>query len=375
MTTLSLHGIRIGVTSKRKGRELVAALERRGADVLHGPTLGGDEPVPVEEVAADTELVLDEQPDWIVASTGVGMRFWAEAAEEAGHLEALRAAARRARCVARGPKAVGGLQALGATPVWSSQAQTDADVAGWLARRVLPGEVVVLQLHGGAVPAPFVPVSEAGADLLSVATYQHCPPEEVEPALELIDAVAAGDLDVVVLTSPGAARNLVGLAREHRPDTAETMMEALRTRVATAVIGPVTASALEEEGLPVWLTPNRPRTGDLLRSLDAWALRREEASCVPPRLRLLPGSHAVQPPTGEDVELGERGYAVLAALARRPGMVCSPEQLLAEAWGHEAPTDASAVKHHVSRLRRKLRSRGVEIRTIRGVGYRLEGVE
>jgi uroporphyrinogen-III synthase len=73
------------------------------------------------------------------------------------------------------------------------------------------------------------------------------------------------------------------------------------------------------------------------------------------------------------VTLGERGYAVPAALARRPGVVVEPSQLLAEVWGHGAPHDESAIKHQVARLRRKLAGTGVDIRTVRRVGYRLEG--
>jgi uroporphyrinogen-III synthase len=372
---VSLDGIRVGVTAHRKGRELAAALERRGAEVVHGPTLAGDVPVGSDEILADTAAVLDARPDWLVASTGVGVRLWAEAAEEHGRLTDLRAAADRARCVARGAKAVGGLHALGATPVWTSTAQTDADVAGWLAKRALPGDVVAWQLHGAAVPRTFDPVVEAGADVLSVVTYRHALPEDLAPALELIDAIVAGRVDVVALTSPGAARNLLRIARDLRPEIADALVEALRSHVATAVIGPVTSSALAEEGIPSWITPVRWRTGELLRSLEAWVLRREDVGAAPPRLQLLPGTQSVRTPSGDEVELGERGYAVLAALARRPGVVCSPEQLLAEAWGHAAPDDPSAVKHHVARLRRKLAPGDVDIRTVRGVGYRLEGVE
>jgi uroporphyrinogen-III synthase len=372
---VSLDGIRVGVTAHRKGRELAAALERRGAEVIHGPTLAGDVPVGGDEILADTAAVLDAGPDWLVASTGVGVRLWAEAAEEHGRLTDLRAAADRARCVARGAKAVGGLHALGATPVWTSTAQTDADVAGWLAKRALPGDVVAWQLHGAAVQRTFDPVVEAGADVLSVVTYRHALPDDLAPALELIHAIVGGRLDVVALTSPGAARNLLRIARDHRPEIAGALVEALRSHVATAVIGPVTSSALAEEGIPSWITPVRSRTGELLRSLEAWVLRRDDVGAAPPRLQLLPGTQSVRTPSGEEVELGERGYAVLAALARRPGVVCSPEQLLAEAWGHAAPDDPSAVKHHVARLRRKLTPRDVDIRTVRGVGYRLEGVE
>ena len=56
---MTLHGIRIGVTAHRKGRGLVAALERRGAEVLHGPTLAGDAPVPVARSSPTPREVVD----------------------------------------------------------------------------------------------------------------------------------------------------------------------------------------------------------------------------------------------------------------------------------------------------------------------------
>lgn len=340
--------------------------------MLHAPTIAGDVPVPEDEIRADTAAVLDARPDWLVASTGVGMRLWAGSAEAAGHLEELTAMAGRARCVARGPKAVGGLATLGVRAVWSSARQTDVDVAGWLAGRVLPDEVVAIQLHGAAVTSTFAPVEAAGAELVSVATYRHALPDDLGPAERLVEDIAAHRVDAVVLTSPGAARNLVRIADQADPGTRAAFATAFDDHVATAVIGPVTASALEESGIPVWFTPRRWRTGDLLRSLERWAERRVTWPDQRPRLRLLPDEDAVLTPGGTTVALGPRSYAVLAALARRPGVVCPPQQLLSEAWGFDAPADASAIKHQIARLRRKLTGSGVEIHTVRGVGYRLE---
>lgn len=368
---MSLDGLRIGVTSHRKAPELITALERAGARVHHGATVGGDVPVPDREIVADTDAILDASPHWIVASTGVGMRLWAHAASAHGRLDDLKDAAARARCVARGPKATGGLQAIGVRPVWSSQRQTDADVASWLAAHVVAGDVVAVQLHGSAAtPAAFAAV---GADVLSVATYRHEMPTDPAPARALLAKILDGDVDVVVFTSPGAARNLVAIAAQQGAEDA--VIEALQTRVATAVIGPVTASALEEHGVPAWITPTRHRTGDLLRTLGTWAARRRDGVEVRPALKLLSSTSAVRTSTGVQVDLGERGFAVLAVLARRPGVVCTPQQLLAEAWGHGLPADPSAIKHHIARLRRKLDGTGVQIQTVRGAGYRLEATE
>ena len=79
-----LAGFRIGVTSDRRSADLIAAFERRGAEVLHAPTL---RIVPAQEDARlieDTKTVIDTRPDVLLATTAYGMRGWFEAADAAG---------------------------------------------------------------------------------------------------------------------------------------------------------------------------------------------------------------------------------------------------------------------------------------------------
>jgi DNA-binding response OmpR family regulator len=74
---------------------------------------------------------------------------------------------------------------------------------------------------------------------------------------------------------------------------------------------------------------------------------------------------------GAEVQLGDRGLALLAALARNEGQVVSKQRLLDLVWGAEA-ADENLVEVHISSLRRRLGpgAAGV-IRTVRGVGYML----
>jgi DNA-binding response OmpR family regulator len=73
---------------------------------------------------------------------------------------------------------------------------------------------------------------------------------------------------------------------------------------------------------------------------------------------------------GEDVHLTVTEFDLLAHLARRPGVVCSREQLLADVWGYADGTGPRTVDSHVRELRRKI---GADrIRTVHGVGYALE---
>jgi two-component system OmpR family response regulator len=74
---------------------------------------------------------------------------------------------------------------------------------------------------------------------------------------------------------------------------------------------------------------------------------------------------------GAEVELGARGLALLAALARNAGQVVSKARLLDLVWGPEA-VDENLVEVHISSLRRRLGPSGSSvIRTVRGVGYML----
>ncbi|MCF8570080.1 response regulator transcription factor [Gordonia sp. HY002] len=74
------------------------------------------------------------------------------------------------------------------------------------------------------------------------------------------------------------------------------------------------------------------------------------------------------------VELTRTEFDILDVLSRRPGMVFSRDQILAELWGSTWIGDSHVVDVHVASLRRKLGDRSAirrYIRTIRGVGYRM----
>lgn len=74
------------------------------------------------------------------------------------------------------------------------------------------------------------------------------------------------------------------------------------------------------------------------------------------------------------VELTRREWVVLESLALNLGRVVNKERLLQALAGWEQELSANAVETHVSRLRAKLGDAAV-IRTIRGLGYRLDEIK
>ena len=75
---------------------------------------------------------------------------------------------------------------------------------------------------------------------------------------------------------------------------------------------------------------------------------------------------------GETLELTPRELSVLEALMSRIGWVVSKEQLLERLYSYAEEASGNAIEVYIHRLRKKIESAGVTIRTIRGLGYIME---
>ncbi|NQX36957.1 response regulator transcription factor [Herbiconiux sp. VKM Ac-2851] len=108
------------------------------------------------------------------------------------------------------------------------------------------------------------------------------------------------------------------------------------------------------------------------------ALRRRESLTTSPRLEvagLLIDSHDhTVTAHGIPVALSPKEFALLRLLARNLATTLPRDQILLEIWGTVQHTDPNIVDQYVSYLRRKLDpiDTGVTLRTVRGIGFRLE---
>ncbi len=228
------------------------------------------EEVPVSE-EGPLRLATEEAArglDWSVHLTGTGTRRWFEKAAEWGLLEALLESLRRARIVARGPKAAAVLRQFGLTPVWSPPGETSEEVKEGLLERVRPGERVAVQLYGEPVPGLTEALRGAGARVVEVAPYTwELPrsPQGRRAALSLVESLVRGDVQVLLVTSAPQARNLFILAGE--AGLADELRAVLRDRVFVAAVGEVARAGLEVEGVEADLVASPPRLGSLLRAV------------------------------------------------------------------------------------------------------------
>ncbi|MDQ7772467.1 MAG: response regulator transcription factor [Elusimicrobiales bacterium] len=77
---------------------------------------------------------------------------------------------------------------------------------------------------------------------------------------------------------------------------------------------------------------------------------------------------------GKPVEVTAKEFILLRALVSAGGKVLSREELLERAWGMDSALDIETrtVDVHVGTLRRKLKSEGARIVTVKNFGYRFE---
>ena len=257
-----LSGFRIGVTSDRRSDDLIAALERRGAQVMHAPAL---RIAPVEEdvdLLADTRAILETPPDVLVVTTAYGMRRWSEAADAAGLGDALTDVLQAARIFVRGPKARGAVRAAGLDDVGIAHDERTASVIDMLLDEGVEGRTVAVQLHGYTDGQQLERLRAGGARVLTVEPYRWVKPDGVERLPRLIDAVCARNLDVVTFTSAPAVDAFLTSAIEQ--GVLDQLLDALRTDVVAAAVGPVTAGPLEVAGVTP-IIPERFRMGALIR--------------------------------------------------------------------------------------------------------------
>ena len=238
MSSGPLDGCVVGITADRRWAEQADLLRRRGAQVLHGPSIATAFLSDDERLKAVTVELIERPPRYLAATTGIGMRAWFEAAGGWGLAGALSGALSQTLVVARGPKSAAAVQAVG-LEVWRSATSEQMDeVVGLLLAEPLAGARVAVQLYGMPAPGPVAALSESGAEVIEVAVYQWRTPDDPGPAIALAEAAIDGRLCAVTFTAAPAVTNLFALAATRNLD--QQLLDAFnQDRVIAACVGPV----------------------------------------------------------------------------------------------------------------------------------------
>ena len=360
----ALSGFTFGITADRRWEEQAMLLERRGARVLHGPTIRtlplSDEPV----LERATRAVIDDPPDVVVLTTGVGARGWFAAAASAGIDDALLRVLRGATVLARGPKAAGAALTSGLAVAWRAPTERSREVLSHLG--AVAGRRIVVQRDGADTADLADELRLRGADVVDIPVYRWVVPDDVTGALRVVDAACAGQLDAITFTSAPAVQNLARIADD--VGRRQELLDAFAGGVRAICVGPVCAEAASTAGIAEPVAPEPGRLGAMVRAAeDAFAGRSHDVTIGAASVRLQGASVVVD---GEHQQLSDRERALLEVLLRAGGAVVSKDQLIADVW--DGAVDAHVVEVTIGRLRSRVGPAGSGIVTVPRRGYRLD---
>ena len=255
-------GLRVLSLESRRAGEMATLIEKYQGVPTVAPSLA--------EQKLDLGGVLDRfeadlgagRVDAVAFMTGGGTRLFLRdlAARDPRHLETLRGL----HLVARGNKPMQALKTFGLTGVGVPRPHTWREVQAHLQETLKPGQHAVILEYGEAAPAPMLRDLEvAGLRVTSVPVYRCTYPEDTAPLARAVEATAAGQLDVLLLSSGTQVLNFLNYA------DAQGQLGAVRAglrRMVVASIGPACSEAAGELGVRIDLEANPHKMGILVRT-------------------------------------------------------------------------------------------------------------
>ncbi|MYD64738.1 MAG: uroporphyrinogen-III C-methyltransferase [Chloroflexi bacterium] len=253
-----LAGWRVLVTrTRRQASTLAEALTAEGAEPVLLPAIEIERRAEPEAVRHAIEALRGRRYAWVAFTSPNAVDAWFHLVREAGHDARLFAETGIATVGAATARALEerGLSADFVPPRGSGEGLADA-----MLERGVEGARVLVPRAERADPALIERLRTAGATVDEVTLYLAAPP--AAPPREVLDAIRAGEMDAVTFTSRSTVRNLAALL--------DADLEPLRAAVV-ACIGPQTAEAATEAGLPPHVVAEEPSVDALVAALRRYA--------------------------------------------------------------------------------------------------------
>jgi uroporphyrinogen-III synthase len=200
-----LAGARVLLTRTRDdSQSLRAVLEPLGAEVWSQPTIAIEpplNPIPIDAAVRDIATF-----DWIAFSSRHAVRAVFDRLPAVGGQSRL---PRNLRVAAVGASTAAELHHRNVAAVLEPAEPTGLALAEAMRAIGVMGKRVLLPAGDLVRPELRQDLAEAGAKVLQVVAYRTLVPEVPDPAI--LDALCAGEIDVVAVASPSAIRNLVAM--------------------------------------------------------------------------------------------------------------------------------------------------------------------
>ena len=264
MAHSGFKGLTVASFESRMAAEMTRLIERQGGTPLVTPAL---RELPLEDNSAALRFgdqLLAKGLDVLILMTGVGTTTLFEILHHRFPKDAIALALNDTVLVARGPKPVAALKALGFRPTLTvPEPNTWADVVSTLdASRSVGGLRVAIQEYGQANADLQEALRQRGADVVSVPVYRWALPEDTAPLKRVLREILAGHVQAVLVTNAAQIDHVMQVLEEE--GLSAPFKEACK-KLVVGSIGPTASDRLRSHGLPVDLEPAHGKMGILVK--------------------------------------------------------------------------------------------------------------
>lgn len=258
------NGLRVASFENRMAEEMSRLISRYGGQPLIAPAL---REIPLQhnpDALAFGEQLLAGACDMVILLTGAGTTTLVEILRTAHSPDIIAAALANTCLVARGPKPVAALKALGLTPaIIVPEPNTWRDLLHALdADRPLRGLRIAVQEYGVSNEELLRGLRERGAEVTRIPVYRWALPEDIGPLRKALQRIQAGEVDVLLITNAAQVEHVMQLLAQ---EGQEPPFRQALARMVVASIGPTASERLRAHGWPVDLEPSHPKMGILVK--------------------------------------------------------------------------------------------------------------
>ncbi len=256
-------GLRIASLESRRAADMERMIQKFGGAAHVSPSMR-EVPIEPNRPAIDFAYrLMTGHVSVVILMTGVGFRYLLRAIEPHMDKQRFLDSLSDIITVCRGPKPAAAMREVGVTPsykvpepnTWRELLQTIDEFVP------VANQTVGLQEYGVTNASLVAGLEARGATVESVRVYGWEFPEDTDPLEQNVRALAAGQRDVLLLTSAHQVVNMLRMAERLN------MVDQLRAglhRTVIASIGPTTSQMLEECDIHVDMEPTHPKMGHLV---------------------------------------------------------------------------------------------------------------
>lgn len=260
---MSFSGLRIASLESRRAEDMARLITKFGGDAHVSPSMR-EVPIEPNRPAIDFAYrVITGEIPIMVFMTGGGFRYLLKAIEKHVQPQRFLNALSDITTIARGPKPAAAMREVGVTPTFRvPEPNTWRDLLKMIDEGIpVANQVVGVQEYGVTNTSLIAGLETRGAIPETIRVYGWEYPEDTGPLEANVRAIAAGQRDLLLLTSAHQVVNMLRMADSL--SLTEALREGLKQTVI-ASIGPTTSDMLRESDLHVDMEPSHPKMGHLV---------------------------------------------------------------------------------------------------------------